>query len=186
MYFYNYNSFTRRQGINEWYVNYTHSYTGTWYTADYILNFYAYKEFTEHHPVYNNSEYLALGIEKKVHTINRYKIGDVVNTQILSSDKAVVFLFSNGTYNLYKSDSNVDCTVTETSSNTYQFAWRAKRAVLDDLKEHKYTSKTNISYSDSTGATGITPSIIILSTFDIYDTNGNLIFAKNANIEDYI
>lgn len=185
LYFYN-DSFTKRTGINEWYVNNTGSYIDSWYPTDSSLNFYAYKEFTAHHPVYNDSEYLALGIEKKVHMVNRYKIGDVFNTQILSTDKAAVFLFNDGTYNLYKSDSNVDCTVTKTSDNKYRFDWRAKRIVLDNLKEQKYTSKTNISYSDTTGALGITPSIIILSTFDIYDTNGNLIFAKNANIEDYI
>lgn len=186
LYFYNYPSFTRRKGINEWYVNNTGSYDSSWYLTDYLCIFYAYKEFTAHHPVYNNSEYLALGIEKKVHTVNRYKIGDVFNTQILPTDKAVIFKFDNGTYNLYKSDSNVDCTVTETSSNTYRFDWRSKRTVLDNLKNQKYVSKPNISYSDSTGSYGITPSLIISSTFDIYDTNGNLIFAKNANIEDYI
>lgn len=186
LYFYNYPSFTRRKGINEWYVNNTGSYDSSWYLTDYLCIFYAYKEFTAHHPVYNNSEYLALGIEKKVHTVNRYKIGDVFNTQILPTDKAVIFKFYNGTYNLYKSDSNVDCTVTETSSNTYRFDWRSKQTVLDNLKNQKYVSKPNISYSDSTGSYGITPSLIISSTFDIYDTNGNLIFAKNANIEDYI
>lgn len=189
LYLYTYNSFTVRKGVKKWYVNSTGSASGLWYggeTANDLLIFYAYKEFTAHHPVYNNSEYLALGIEKKVHTVNRYKIGDVVNTQILSSDKVVIFKFYNGTYNLYKSDSNVDCTVTETSSNTYQFDWRSKLTVLDNLKDQKYVSKPNISYSDSTGAYGITPSLIISSTFDIYDTNGNLIFAKNANIEDYI
>lgn len=186
LYFYNYHSFTKRNGINEWYINNTGSYDSSWYPTDYLCIFYAYKEFTAHHPVYNNSEYLVLGIEKKVHTVNRYKIGDVFNTQILPTDKAVVFKFDNGTYNLYKSDSNVDCTVTETSSNTYRFAWNSKWTILDDLKKQKYTSKTNISYSDSPGAYGITPSLIIFSTFDIYDTNGNLIFAKNANIEDYI
>lgn len=186
LYFYNYHSFTRRKGINEWYVNNTGSYDSSWYLTDYLCIFYAYKEFTAHHPVYNNSEYLALGIEKKVHTVNRYKIGDVFNTQILPTDKAVIFKFYNGTYNLYKSDSNVDCTVTETSSNTYRFDWRSKQTVLDNLKNQKYVSKPNISYSDSTGSYGITPSLIISSTFDIYDTNGNLIFAKNANIEDYI
>lgn len=185
LYFYN-DSFTKRTGINEWYITNTDSYSGWWFPDDSLVMFYAYNGFTAHHPVYNDSEYLALEIEKKVHTVNSYKIGDVFNTQILSTDKAAVFLFSNGTYNLYKSDSNVDCTVTKKSDNTYQFDWRAKYTVLDNLKKQKYTSKTNISYSDTTGAYGITPSIIILSTFDIYDTNGNLIFAKNANIEDYI
>lgn len=186
LYFYNSSSCTKRTGIKEWYITNTVSYTKMWYNADFLYNFYAYKKFTAHHPVYNDSEYLALGIEKKVHTVNRYKIGDVFNTQILPTDKAAVFLFNDGTYNLYKSDSNVDCTVTKTSDNTYNFDWSAKIAVLDDLKNQGYTSKTAISYSNTTGAHGITPSIIILSTFDIYDTNGNLIFAKNAKIEDYI
>lgn len=186
LYFTNSGSITKRAGINEWYITKTASSAGWKYSDDSLVMFYAYNGFTAHHPVYNDSEYLALGIEKKVHTVNRYKIGDVFNTQILSTDKAAVFLFNNGTYNLYKSDSNVDCTVTKTSDNKYIFAWRAKIAVLDNLKDQQYTSKTAISYSDTTGANGITPSIIILSTFDIYDTNGNLIFAKNANIEDYI
>ena len=186
LYFYNNNGFTRKQGINEWYVTNTGSYSGSWYTTDSLLNFYAYKEFTSHHPVYNDSDYLTIGTEKKVHKVNRYKIGDVFNTQILSTDKVAVFLLNGGTYYLYKSDSNVDCTVTKTSDNTYTFDWVSKSAVLDNLKQQNYLSKTDISYSDSTGAYGITPSIIILSTFDIYDTNGNLIFAKNANIEDYI
>lgn len=184
--FYNSDAFTKRTGINEWYITKTASYVRWWYFSDILVMLYAYNGFTAHHPVYNDSEYLALGIEKKVHTVNRYKIGDVFNTQILSSDKAAVFLFNNGTYNLYKSDSNVDCTVTKTSDNKYTFAWRARIAVLDNLEEQGYTSKTDISYSDTTGAYGITPSIIILSTFDIYDTNGNLIFARDANIEDYI
>lgn len=187
LYFANSHSITKRTGINEWYITQTASSSYGWrYSSDSLVMFYAYNGFTAHHPVYNDSEYLALGIEKKVHTVNRYKIGDVFNTQILSTDKAAVFLFSNGTYNLYKSDSNVDCTVTKTSDNTYDFAWRAKMAILDNLKDQQYTSKTAISYSGTTGAHGVTPSIIISSTFDIYDTNGNLIFAKNANIEDYI
>lgn len=187
MYFYNYDSFTRRQGINEWYVNDTGSYTGAWFTTDYLFNFYAYKEFTAHHPVYDNSEYLALEIEKKVHTLNRYKIGDVFDTRISSTENITIVKFASG-YWIYKY--NGSSPIANFANNTYSFTpvSGVTRINLSNFIGQKYTDKASFSYTSSTGSYSVDLSTeeLIVSTCDIVDSNGNVVFSKNANIEDYI
>lgn len=187
LYLYNYNSFTRRKGINEWYVNDTGSYSGSWYDTDYLVNFYAYKEFTAHHPVYNNSEYLALEIEKKVHTINRYKIGDVFNTGISSTENITIVKFASG-YWIYKYNGSTP--IANFANNTYSFTpvSGVTRINLSNLLGQKYTDKASFSYISSSGSYSVDLSTeeLIVSTCDIVDSNGNVVFSKNANIEDYI
>lgn len=185
--FSNNNGFTRRRGINEWYVNDTNSYIGSWYTTDYIMNFYAYKEFTAHHPVYNNSEYLALEIEKKVHTINHYKIGDVFNTVISSTENITIVKFADG-YWIYKYNGSTP--IANFANNTYSFTpvSGVTRINLSNFIWQIYTDKASFSYISSTGSYSVDLSTeeLIVSTCDIVDSNGNVVFSKNANIEDYI
>lgn len=187
LYFYNSDSFTRRRGINEWYVNNTSSHYGSWYTADYLLIFYAYKEFTAHHPVYNNSEYLALGIEKKVHTINRYKIGDVFNTRISSTENITIVKFADG-YWIYKYNGSTP--IANFANNTYRFTpvSGVTRINLSNFIGQKYTDKARFSYTSASGGYSVDLSTeeLIVSTCNIVDSNGNVVFSKNANIEDYI
>lgn len=187
LYFNNDSSFTRRQGINEWYVNDTGPYIGVWYDTDRLLIFYAYKEFTAHHPVYNNSEYLALEIEKKVHTINRYKIGDVFNTGISSTENITIVKFADG-YWIYKYNGSTP--IANFANNTYSFppVSGVTRINLSNFIGQKYTDKASFSYISSTGEYSVDLSTeeLIVSTCDIVDSNGNVVFSKNANIEDYI
>lgn len=188
LYLYSDVPFTRILGENAWYVTSNAKYTGTWFNSneDGKWRFYGYVEFASHHPVYNDSVFLSTNEEKIINLVNKYKIGDIFNTGISSTDKLIIFYFNNGTYNLYKSNKDVACTVTQ-SGDTYNFSWNSQAFVLGDYLEQNYRQKQNISYRSSSGAFGIIPTThIIVSTFDIYDTNGNLIFGKNANIGDYI
>lgn len=185
--FYNNNGFTRKQGINEWYVNDTHSYTGSWYDTDNLLIFYAYKEFTAHHPVYNDSDYLTIGTEKKVHTVNRYKIGDVFNTGISSTENITIVKFASG-YWIYKYNGSTP--IANFANNTYSFTpvSGVTRINLSNFIGKNYTDKASFSFTSSTGSYSVDLSTeeLIVSTCDIVDSNGNVVFSKNANIEDYI
>ena len=186
LYFYN-NSFTRRRGINEWYVNNTVSYSGEWHDTDYLLNFYAYKEFMAHHPVYNNSKFLALEIEKKVHTVNRYKIGDVFNTGISSTENITIVKFADG-YWIYKYNGSTP--IANFANNRYTFTPISGVTFmnLSGFIGQKYTDKASFSYRNSTGEyyVDLSTEELIVSTCNIVDSNGNVVFSKNANIEDYI
>ena len=187
LYFRNNNSFTLKQGINEWYVNDTASYSGEWYTSDFIKNYYAYKEFTSHHPVYDNSEYLIINTEKKVHLVNRYKIGDVFNTGISSTQNITIVKFADG-YWIYKYTGSTP--KANFANNTYSFVpvSGVTRENISYYIGKKYTDKESFSYAGSAGGYSVDLSTeeLIVSTCDIVDSNGNVVFSKNANIEDYI
>lgn len=181
------NSFETIYSGNDWVVSGQNSY-GSWYFSEPLeQNLYNLINFDSYHPVFNNTDFVKIGEEVTVNTVNNFRIGDIFNTGITTNDTIIIFKFSAGTSHLYKF-AKTDRIILNPTGSTYKFSYDSQTCTLHDKLNANIYQKSNLGYSDgSSGVSGIVINEDILSTTsDVYDNNGNLLFSKNANIEDFI
>ena len=181
------NSFETIYSGNDWVVSGQNSYS-SWYSSEPLeRNLYNLINFGSHHPVFNDTDFVKIGEEVTINFANDFRIGDIFNTEITANDTIIIFKFSAGTSHLYKF-AKTDKIILNSTGSTYNFNYNSKKCTLHDKLNTNIYQKSNLGYyDDSGGVSGIVINEDILAvTSDVYDNNGNLLFSKNANIEDFI
>lgn len=151
---------------------------------------YNHMAFSKYHYSYTNTEYLKTNFAVSIDTIRKLNFGNVFNTGITINDSLIIFNFFNGTRPMYITNSSALPTVEKQTNGTYKFTYTSFRlcADLKLLLNKSVYDGSEISISNLTNqfVSGITSDAIVLTSYDIYDTQNNLIFRKNIDAEKYM
>ena len=180
------NSFDTVYSGNDWVVSDQNSYISWWFTESLERNLYNLIDFDSYHPVFNDSDFVKIGEEVTIKQVNDFRFGAVFNTGITANDSLIVFKFDDGSLNLYKF-AKTDKIIFNDEGGTYRFNCDSYYHPISNLLNTNVFTKSNLTFSSSSGSYGLVISEHVLAaTSDIYDNNGNLLFSKNANIDDFI
>ena len=151
---------------------------------------YNHMAFSKYHYSYTNTEYLKTNFAVSIDTIRKLNFGNVFNTGITINDSLIIFNFFNGTRPMYITNSSALPAVEKQTDGTYKFTYTSFR-LCADLKPllNKYVydgSEISISNLKNQIVYGITRDAIVLTSYDIYDTQNNLIFRKNIDVKKYM
>lgn len=172
---------------NNWRLKTKNAYKNIDFVRDKNDIFYNDTELQDIHPFLSNSGLSEIKKEIKIpFDINKLKISDVYNTEI-SIDKDIMFLFNEGNKHIYVFPS-MDRIIFIKTDSGYTFQQNSYTYPLSRFPfKSSWYDKARIAYDQSTGVRGINiDQDVLVSTKDIYDENGNLLFEKNASIEDFI
>lgn len=149
--------------------------------------FYNDTELTDIHPFLANNGFSKIKKEIKIpFDINKLKISDVYNTEISIDKDIIIFLFNDGEKYMYVFPSIEHIIFINTDSG-YNFNQNSYLYPLTRFPSGGWFEKSTIAYDETTGAHGLDiDQHVLVSTKNIYDENDNLLFEKNANIEDFI
>ena len=151
---------------------------------------YNHMAFSKYHYSYTNTEYLKTNFAVSIDTIRKLNFGNVFNTGITINDSLIIFNFFNGTRPMYITNSSALPAVEKQTNGTYKFTYTSLRLCADlKLLLNKYVydgSEISISNLENQIVYGITGDAIVLTSYDIYDTQNNLIFRKNIDVEKYM
>ena len=180
------NSFETIYSGNDWIVSGQNSYLN-WYFSDSLeQNLYNLINFDSYHPVFNDSDFVKIGEEVTINCVNNFRFGDVFNTGITANNSVIVFKFNDGSLNLYKF-AKTDRIIFNDEGGTYRFNCDSYYHPISNLLNTNIFNKFGLTFSSTSGSYGLVISEHVLAaTSDIYDNSGNLLFSKNANIDDFI
>lgn len=182
------NSFETIYSGNDWIVSNQISYASCYFSEPLERNLYNLRSFDSYHPVFNDTDFVKIGEEVTINLVNNFRFGDVFNTGISNGNNVVIVTFASGIW-IYKYDSGVIPTATY-DNGIYKFddSSGIARFNLTELIDTNQNTKKTLDYISSAGnySVDLASEELNVTTCDICDTNGNVLFAKNANIEDYI
>lgn len=149
--------------------------------------FYSDTALTDCHPFLADNGFSTVGEPVEIQAdLSCLKFGDLFNTKITTDNSVIIFLFNDGYQYLYKFPKTEKIVFTE-NDGTYNFSQDSYKTRLDWLLSNEKFYKSSMRYDSSTGAQGLSiDQHVLVATSDIYDDNGNLLFAKNADIEEFI
>lgn len=170
-----------------WLYSASNTTLGYGITLDVGDMFYSDTALTDCHPFLADNGFSAVGgeVETKI-DLSCLKFGDLFNTKITADNSVIIFLFNDGYQYLYKFPKTERIVFAE-NGGTYNFSQDCYKTRLDWLLSNEKFYKSSMSYDESTGAQGlIIDQHVLVATSDIYDDSGNLLFTKNADIEEFI
>lgn len=121
---------------------------------------------------------------------DEYDFDELFDVGLTAQDNVVIVRFASGDY-IYRYPSGQVPTAHIENGTVFRFdaASNVDYVKISDVIGTAYTAIPTFSYTSSSGAYSVDPATeaLLATTCDIYDsTNGNLLFAKNADITDYI
>lgn len=182
------NSFDAIYSGKDWIVSNQNSYRNWWFPEPLERNLYNLRNFDSYHPVFNDTDFVKIGEEVTINCVNNFRIGDVFDTGITTENNIVIVTFASGIW-IYKYDNGVIPNATF-NNGVYDFGEISgcTRFNLKTLIDTEVTTKKTLDFISANGSYTVDLAIeeLNVATCDICDTNGNIVFAKNANIEDFI
>lgn len=170
-----------------WLYSASNTTLGYGITLDVGDMFYSDTALTDCHPFLADNGFSTVGEPVEIQAdLSCLKFGDLYNTKITADNSVIIFLFNDGNKYLYKYPKTEKIVFTK-NSGTYSFSQDGNKTRLDWLLSNEKFYKSSMRYDSSSGITldPLTEQILV-ATSDIYDDSGNLLFAKNADIEEFI
>lgn len=186
--FQGYDYFDCYTATGQWFKTDKSSFYQKWYpqASDKIL--YNLTAFEDYHPAL--ADYLAAETEIPINTVEEYPIGEVFDTGLTADNDIMIWRFYNGDIWLYKFAKG-QAPVARISSNQYAFnVSGAHRTQLNNKVESIVFQQSALTYESTSGDIFLNIStvseVFLAATFDVKNTDGEMVFAKNADIGDYI
>lgn len=162
--------------------------SNSYYMSDIDLNdiFYLTYQLNEIHPLLQSLDFSEIG-KPILNTTDftQLKCNDVFGLNITSTDAILILKYANGSKYLFKIP-NCNKILFDSNQDSYNFSMAAKKYEYD-FYVGEIIENADLTYTDNSGVTSITINTnVLVATEDIYDENDNLLFEKNASIEDFI
>lgn len=159
-----------------------------WYLRALDKILYNLTAFEDYHPALTG--YLATETEIPINTVEEYPIGEVFDTGLTADNDIMIWRFYNGDIWLYKFAKG-QAPVARISSNQYSFnVSGGHRTQLNNKVESIVFQQSALVYESTSGDIFLNIStvseVFLAATFDVKNTDGEMVFAKNADIGDYI
>ena len=183
--FQGYDYFDCYTATGNWFKAYHSSFYQKWYPQAEEKILYNLTAFEDYHPALTG--YLATETEIPIN--KEYPIGEVFDTGLEATDNIVIVDFSGEIY-IYRYSSALP--TASLSGTTYSFSAVSGVSRTPNLRGYlnsKQLTKSAFSYESRTGSYTVDTNAresIIAATCDIKDSGGTVLFAKNADIGDYI
>lgn len=173
---------------DNWEIETYSTNSNSYYMSDIDLNdiFYLTYQLNEVHPLLQTLGFSEVG-KPVLNTTDftQLKCNDVFGLNITSTDAVLILKYTNGDKYLFKIP-NCDKILFDSNQDSYNFSMSSKKYEYE-FYDGKIIKNADITYSDNTGVTSISINAnVLVATEDIYDENDNLLFEKNASIEDFI
>lgn len=164
----------------------TNAYSYVQFDIDLNDIFYLTYQLNEVHHLLHSLGFSEIGKPiLNVTDFTQLKCNDVFGLNITSTDAVLVLKHTNGDKYLFKIP-NCDKILFNSDQDSYNFSMSSQKYDYE-FYDGKIIKNTNISYTDNSGVSGLTINTnVLVATEDIYDENDNLLFEKNASIEDFI
>ena len=160
----------------------------SYYISDIDLNdiFYLTYRLNEVHPMLQSLGFSE--VDKPILNTTDFtqlKCNDVFGLNITSTDAILILKYANGNKYLFKIP-DCDKILFNSNQDSYNFSMSSQKYDYE-FYDGEIIKNTDISYTDNSGVSGITINTnVLVATEDIYDENDNLLFEKNASIENFI
>lgn len=176
---------------NNWHLKTKNVQSKFYFIRDKGDMFYNNSELSTIHPFLADRGLTEINKEIKIQfDINKLKISDLFTTEIGDDKDVIIFLFNDGEKYIYVFPSKEYITFTNDATGYIfkqtSYMYPVSR-FIGRLDEDSWFDKTIVSYDETTGARDLViDQHVLISTKDIYDEDGNLLFNKNATISDFI